>query len=56
MNIQQLNIAPKSILHSLNNTPENEHILNQVNEFWNKIKYFSFGRFKLRYQESILVL
>jgi len=32
-NIQQLNIVPKPILHSLKNTSDNEHILNKVNDY-----------------------
>jgi hypothetical protein len=36
MNIQQLHNVPKSILYSLKTTPDNEQILNQVNQFWNK--------------------
>jgi hypothetical protein len=32
-NIQQLNFVPKSILQSLRNTPDNEYILNKVNDY-----------------------
>ncbi len=32
-NIQQLNMVPKSILYSLRNTPDDEQLLNKVNDY-----------------------
>ncbi len=39
-NIQQLNIIPKTILHSLRNTSDNEQMLNQVSDYWIKSNVF----------------